>query len=180
MNPSDIIDYWYSDRIKQYWFSSTPELDEEIRNNYEEIWRLAKRGGLNSWKESPEGCLALAIILDQFPLNMFRGKPQSFETEEKAIEVTIYAINHNYDEKIEKEKLSFLIMPLMHSENIKDQDLSIYLFKKHNLTSNLSFAEHHRNIVKEFGRFPHRNKILGRESTNEELEYLESKNSFKG
>ncbi|OOZ37696.1 DUF924 family protein [Solemya elarraichensis gill symbiont] len=180
MTPSDIIDYWYSDRLKKAWFASTPELDLEIKTRYEEVWHLAKNDALNGWRDSAEGCLALAIVLDQFPLNMFRGDPRSFETESKAIEISKFAVNKGFDKELKQETLPFLIMHLMHSENIEDQELSVKLFKQHNLTGNLRLAEHHRDLVRQFGRFPHRNIILGRESTKEEKHYLESNNAFKG
>ena len=180
MNPIDIINYWYSDRMKKHWFDSNPEIDNEIKNNYEKVWEQAADGKLDQWKNTAEGCLALVIILDQFPLNMFRGNIKSFQTEGKAIEVTMTAIKSDFVKEIDKDKLSFLFMPLMHSENIEDQNLSVKLFEEHNLSNNLRFAKHHRDIVKKFGRFPHRNSILLRESTKEETEYINSKNAFKG
>lgn len=180
MNPLDIINYWYSDRMKKHWFDSNPELDNEIKNNYGKMWEQAADGKLDQWKNTAEGCLALAIILDQFPLNMFRGKIKSFETEGKAIDVTITAIKSDFVKEIDNDKLSFLFMPLMHSENIEDQNLSVKLFEEHSLSNNLRFAKHHRDIIKKFGRFPHRNSILMRESTKEETEYMRSKNAFKG
>lgn len=180
MKHIEIIDYWYSDRIKKHWFSSTPELDNEIKNRYEKLWESASAGELDEWIGTPEGCLALIIILDQFPLNMFRGQAKSFQTENKAIEVAKAAINNDFAKELSTDKLSFLFMPLMHSENIEDQDLSVRLFEKYKLVNNLKFAQHHRSIVKKYGRFPHRNNILGRESTNAEIEYMMSKNSFKG
>lgn len=176
----DVINYWYSERIKKHWFSSTPELDNEIKNRYEKIWESASIGQLDEWKNTPEGCLALIIIFDQFPLNMFRGEAKSFQTESKAIEVAMAAINSNFDKKLSNDKLSFLFLPFMHSENIEDQELSVKLFRKYNLVNNLKFAQHHRDIVQKYGRFPHRNKILGRENTKAESEYLMCKNSFKG
>ena len=118
--------------------------------------------------------------LDQFPLNMYRGKTKSFATESDAIKVAHHAITNNFDANLTKIKLPFLYMPLMHSENLKDQNLSVKLYKRAELESNFRFAEHHREIIKQFGRFPHRNKILGRQSTNEELEYLASPKAFKG
>jgi uncharacterized protein (DUF924 family) len=111
---------------------------------------------------------------------MFRGEAKSFQTEKKAIEVALSAINRGFDKKLEKERLSFLFMPLMHSENIDHQELSVKLFKKYELKNNIRFAEHHRDIVKKYGRFPHRNQILGRESSEAEMEYLSSENVFKG
>ena len=180
LTPESIIEYWYSEKIKSQWFNSSPELDQEIKSNYENIWREVLRGEYASWSESAAGCLALAIILDQFPLNMFRGEVKSFSSEAMAIKIAKKAIRLEFDKIIEKEKLSFLYMPLMHSENIDDQNLSVKLFEEANLIDNLRFAKHHRDIVKKFGRFPHRNKILNRKSSVEELEYLNSDEAFKG
>ena len=84
-DPDDILEFWYTEPANRHWFQSTPELDELIRDRYQALWQQAAEGGLDSWKDTPEGCLALAIVLDQFPLNMFRGQPESFATEQQAI-----------------------------------------------------------------------------------------------
>lgn len=180
IKPVDILDYWYSDEMRKHWFSSTEALDEQIRKDYQSIWQTAADGNLTHWKDSPEGCLALAIILDQLPLNMFRNSAKSFSTEQLAIEIAKHAITMGFDENIEKDKRAFLYMPLMHSENMDDQNLSVAMFEKSGLKDSTRFAEHHRNIVSTYGRFPHRNPILGRESTDAETEYLNSDQAFKG
>jgi len=180
MQSIDIINYWYSDRLKKHWFASTPELDAEILKDYKAIWERALIGELDDWQESPEGCLALVIILDQFPLNMYRGQAKSFQSEAKAIEITQKAINNHYLEQLDKEYLSFLLMPLMHSEQLSDQDLSVTLFKQYDLQQSIRFAEHHRGLIQEFGRFPHRNIILARANTPDEQAYLESDRAFTG
>ena len=178
MNHSDVIKYWFSEKSRQHWFSSTSEMDFEIKQRYEKLWTSAVSGELNDWQDSPQGCLALVIVLDQFPLNMFRGKSKSFQTEEMAVEVALKAINNSYDEILNTEELLFLFMPLMHSENLEHQDIQVKLFEKHDF--NDEYSKHHRNIVKRFGRFPHRNDILGRKSTPDEVEYLLSDSAFKG
>ncbi len=178
IEPSDIIDYWFSEKSKQFWFASTPSIDKEITSRYETVWEKAASGGLSSWGETPDGSVALIIILDQFPLNMFRGKAKGFKTESMAVEVALNAIDNGFDEEMNNEKLLFLFMPLMHSENLDHQNLQVYLFEKYNF--NLEFSKHHRDLVKKFGRFPHRNEILGRMSTMEELDYLLSDNAFRG
>ena len=178
IEPSDIIDYWFSEKSKQFWFASTPSIDKEITSRYETVWEKAASGGLSSWGETADGSVALIIILDQFPLNMFRGKAKGFKTESMAVEVALNAIDNGFDEEMDNEKLLFLFMPLMHSENLDHQNLQVYLFEKYNF--NLDFSKHHRDLVKKFGRFPHRNEILGRMSTMEELDYLLSDNAFKG
>lgn len=175
-----IIDYWYCERIKKHWFRSTPELDTEIRDKFETLWETAAAGALNHWLETAEGALALVIILDQFPLNMFRNQAKSFQTEQLAVQITRQAIDKGLDSQLPQNKLAFLYMPLMHSENLADQDLSVHLFEQTGLDANSRFARHHRDIIQQFGRFPHRNSILKRQSTQQELDYLSSKHAFKG
>ena len=178
MNHSDVIKYWFSEKSRQYWFSSTPEIDNEIKQRYEQLWINAASGELDDWQDSPQGCLALIIVLDQFPLNMFRGEAKSFQTEELAVEVALKAIDNGYDETLNTEELLFLFMPLMHSENLEHQDIQVKLFEKYDF--NDEYSKHHRDIVKKFGRFPHRNDILGRKSSTDEAEYLLSDSAFKG
>ncbi|MCK5335867.1 MAG: DUF924 domain-containing protein [Gammaproteobacteria bacterium] len=180
ISAKEIINFWYSNRVKGQWFASTPELDKEILEKYKQVWEMALAGGLDDWCKKPESCLALVIILDQFPLNMFRGTAKSFQSERKSVEIAEYAVKNNFEQQLDKNKLAFLFMPFMHSEELKDQDLSISLFKENNLQGNIRFAEHHREIIRKYGRFPHRNRILGRDSTDDEIKYLESKEAFKG
>ena len=176
----NIIDFWYSANIQNHWFSSTPEIDKLIRDKFESVWLSAMQGKMHDWYNTADGCLALTIILDQFPLNMFRGQARSFSTESRAIDVALHAIHQGYDHELSKTELIFLYMPLMHSENIQHQDMSVNLFDKAGLMENASFARHHRDIIRQFGRFPHRNKILGRQSTPEEIVWLESDQAFLG
>ena len=178
ITPSDVLDYWFSEKSKQFWFASTPQVDNEIKIRFESVWEKAAEGEYSQWRKTADGSVALIVILDQLPLNMFRSDPKGFQTENMAVEVALNAINNGFDEELNDEKLLFLFMPLMHSENIDHQNLQVYLFDKYNF--NLEFSKHHRDLVKKFGRFPHRNEILGRMSTMEELDYLLSDNAFKG
>ena len=178
ITPSDVLDYWFSEKSKQFWFASTPQVDNEIKVRFESVWEKAADGEFSQWRDTADGSVALIVILDQLPLNMFRSDPKGFQTENMAVEVALNAINNGFDEELNDEKLLFLFMPLMHSENIDHQNLQVYLFDKYNF--NLEFSKHHRDLVKKFGRFPHRNEILGRMSTMEELDYLLSDNAFKG
>jgi uncharacterized protein (DUF924 family) len=166
--------------VSKHWFNSTPELDNEIRERFESLWREAASGQHDDWLENAEAALALVIVLDQFPLNMFRGQVKSFATEQRAIDICREAIAKGFDQQLPENRLAFLYLPLMHSENIEDQDLSVELFRAAGLKNNLRFAEHHREIIRRFGRFPHRNAILGRDSTAEELNWLASPEAFKG
>jgi len=180
VSPNDILNFWYAKSMREKWFNATPELDTMIKEKFKDVWLAATCGEWDVWRASPEGCLALAIILDQFPLNMFRGTPKSFASEAKSRDVARHAIAKGFDKHIDPARLAFLYMPLMHSEDLADQDLSVQLFAAAGLENNLRFAQHHREIVRRFGRFPHRNAILGRVSTPQEVEYLDSKEAFKG
>ncbi len=174
----ELLDFWFSEAMKQRWFDSTPELDQSIRKRYEALWLLARDGELNSWKDTPDGVLALVIAFDQLPLNMFRGRPESFSTEQHAVAVARQAIEAGLDQLLPADLRMFLYMPFMHSENLADQDCAVDLFGAAGLPT--QWAEHHREIVRRFGRFPHRNAILGRASTPDELGYLASPQAFKG
>ena len=180
ISPKDILDFWYAEEMRSKWFASTPQLDALIKERFEPVWEAAMRGELDDWLSHPDGCLALAIILDQLPLNMFRGTAQSFASEAKSRDAARHAIEQGYDKEIDPSRLAFLYMPFMHSESLADQDLSVTLFTAAGLENNLRYARHHRELVRRFGRFPHRNAILGRASTPQELDYLNSKEAFKG
>lgn len=178
--PSEILDFWYSSPMSEHWFRSTPEIDDTIRIRYEALWEQARQGQLVHWQATPEGCLALCIVLDQFPLNMFRGDVCSFATEQQAVEVSKYALAHGFDQQLPRDKVIFLYVPLMHSEHLADQDESVRCFEALGMEENAWFARHHHGLIQRFGRFPHRNAILGRPSTPAELEYLYSAEAFKG
>ena len=180
MTAKDIVDFWFAEECRKCWFNATSEMDEMIRKRFESIWRDARDNKLRSWMDSAEGCLALVIILDQFPLNMYRGKAESFSTEAASREVARYAIEQGFDQNMSVEEKGFLFLPFMHSENMEDQNESIALFERAGMTDNLKWARHHRDIVQRFGRFPHRNNILGRENSQQEDVYLQSDEAFMG
>jgi len=178
--PQQIIDFWFADEVRKLWFKSTAEFDRTICERFEDILKQADRGELDHWTESAEGCLALVIILDQFPLNMFRGSAQSFATEAQSREVARVVIEKGFDKMLPAEQQAFLYMPFMHSEDLADQELALKLFDQPGMESNLRFARHHHAIVETYGRFPHRNTALGRTSTAAEIEYLNSREAFTG
>ena len=175
-----LVDFWFSETASQYWFKSTEAFDQQLRDDYAELWQQAKDGQLDSWKAQPMGCLALVILLDQLPLNMFRGTAKSFSTEAQSREVAAMAIDQGFDVDMDSKHKGFLYMPFMHSEEMLDQERSVDLFNQPGLEDNYRFAKHHYGIVERFGRFPHRNEILGRENSNTEIAYLNSKQGFKG
>ncbi len=175
-----VLNFWFDESVKAQWFNATQALDDEIRERFQRMWQAAVRGELDNWLDFAEGCLALAIVLDQFPLNMYRGLALSFSSEGKAIEVSKQSIERGFDQQLASDRLAFLVMPLMHSEDLADQDRAVGLFESAGLEANARFAHHHRELIRQFGRFPHRNEILGRECTEEETAYLQSKQAFLG
>ena len=176
--PADIIEFWFSPRVKKLWFKSTAEFDRELREKYLDTWQQAKNGELDHWRDSAAGCLALVIVFDQFPLNMFRHDAERYSTEARSREVARHAIEAGFDSALEADQKAFLYMPFMHSEDLADQRLALELYQQPGLESNLRFARHHHDVVARFGRFPHRNEALGRQSTEAEIEYLNSKEAF--
>ena len=175
-----LITFWFSKRVRPLWFNATPEFDAELRKEYLETYQAAINGELAHWADRAEGALALVICLDQLPLNMFRGQAESFAGEAPARQVAATAIVEGLDQALTPMQKAFLYMPYMHSEDLADQDRALELFEQAGLTDNLHWAKHHRGIVARFGRFPHRNAILGRESTAEELAWLASDEAFTG
>lgn len=178
VSPDQVLGFWFAPGMEKCWFGSTAELDARIRDRFEELWRDAAAGRLADWQADADGALALVIVLDQFPLNMFRGRPESFSTEEASRQVADRAIARGLDGELDRVRLPFLYLPFMHSEELADQARSVRLFEQAGLDDNLRFARHHRDIVARFGRFPHRNAILGRHSTAEELAWLASPEGF--
>ena len=178
--PQEIVDFWFADKVRKMWFNSTAEFDRQLCDRFTELLEHASEGNLDHWKQSAVGCLALVIILDQFPLNMFRGEARSFATEARSREIAKHAIAKEFDKELTVEQQAFLYMPFMHSEDLADQEMALELFSKPGLESNLRFARHHHAIIQTYGRFPHRNQALGRSSTRVEVEYLESKEAFTG
>jgi len=176
----EIIDFWFSDEVRKLWFNSTPQFDASLRERFLPLWQQASRGELDQWQQSAVGCLALVIILDQFPLNMFRAQAQSFATEAQSRGVAQVAIDQGFDQDLDIGQRAFLYMPFMHSETLADQQRALELFDQPGLEDNLRFARHHHGIIEKFGRFPHRNAALGRQNSAAEIEYLNSKQAFTG
>jgi len=176
----EIIDFWFSDEVRKLWFNSTPQFDASLRERFLPLWQQASRGELDQWQQSAVGCLALVIILDQFPLNMFRAQAQSFATEAQSRGVAQVAIDQGFDQDLDIGQRAFLYMPFMHSETLADQQRALELFDQPGLEDNLRFARHHHDIIEKFGRFPHRNEALGRQNNAAEIDYLNSKQAFTG
>jgi uncharacterized protein (DUF924 family) len=177
---SEVLDFWYSEPVRPHWFRSSQSLDRQIRDRFLATYRAAFGDALSYWADRPEGALALTLVLDQFPLNMFRGQPEAFASEPLARRVAVEAVARQFDQHLSGDRKAFLYMPLMHSEALADQDRAVELYEQAGLAENLKWARHHRELIRRFGRFPHRNPILGREATPEEVAYLDSEDAFLG
>jgi uncharacterized protein (DUF924 family) len=175
-----VIRFWFSEAVRPMWFKATPEFDAQLRKDYLQTYTAALHGELAHWAETAEGALALVICLDQLPLNMFRGQAESFAGETPSRKVAATAIAQGFEQKLSDEQKAFLFLPFMHSEKMVDQERSVSLFEQAGLTENLRWAKHHRDIIARFGRFPHRNATLGRESSAAERAWLASDEAFKG
>jgi uncharacterized protein (DUF924 family) len=178
MLPEELIDFWFSKESRERWFRSTPEYDALVRSRFEAAWEQARDGALADWEQTADGALALVILLDQMPLNMFRDQPASFSTEALSRALAERALVRGFDRIVADDRRAFFYLPYMHSESLADQERSVELFGQSGLEQNLKWARHHLEIVQRFGRFPHRNAILGRVSTPEETEWLDSPDAF--
>lgn len=171
----DVLRFWF-DEHPEDWFVKRDAFDEAIRSAFLSLYETAAAGRLAAWRETPRACLALVIVLDQFPRNMFRGTARAFATDAQAREAARVIRARRWDGTMTESERLFAYLPFEHSESIEDQDLSCALMKDFNPRLR-DYAERHRDIIRRFGRFPHRNGILGRQSTPAEIEFLEQPGS---
>ncbi len=169
----DILNFWFSEVGAERWFSDDPALDGKLRANFLETYEAAVRGELRKWEDTPEGMLALVLLVGYFPYLMFRGDPKAYATEDLALDLARAAIIRHFDDRIDKGFKLFFYLPFSHSERIGDQRLAIFYIRERTKEPDwVDAAEHRLNVVQKFGRFPERNAVLGRESTPEEKAYL--------
>jgi uncharacterized protein (DUF924 family) len=171
VSPADVVSFWREAGPKR-WFRKDETFDADFRSRFLPCHEAAVRGELDSWAGDAEGALALLILLDQFPRNAFRGTARMFESDAKARGIAHAAIAAGFDNDIEPELRNFLYLPFMHSENLADQDRAVELTRKLG-DDPLRYAVLHRDIVARFGRFPHRNAVLGRVTTPDEQRFLD-------
>lgn len=169
---NEIIDFWFIEIDKVKWFKKDESFDELIRSRFSSIHAQASKCELFSWRSTALGCLAEIIVLDQFSRNMFRGKAESFAYDSLALSLAQSAISKGFDSELTQQQRSFLYMPFMHSESLIIHQQAVSLFTSLGVESNLKFEIKHKLIIERFGRYPHRNKILGRASTSEEESFL--------
>jgi uncharacterized protein (DUF924 family) len=172
----EIIKFWFGLDPKQ-WYRRDEKLDAEITARFGDSYAALKGGVPESWLQSPQGFLAAVIVLDQFPRNMFRGSARAFATDGAALALAKRAIEEGIDAKLPPVQRAFLYMPFQHAEDEGDQARSVALFTALGNPDNLDFAQRHTAVIDRFGRFPHRNETLGRESTPEEREFLKQPGS---
>ena len=174
---NDILDFWFKEAGAQKWYNGGDAFDAEIRSRFEtqtiETAAELRKSGKHEWQIGPDAMLALIIMLDQFPRNMYRDTKGAFAFDDLALTNANTAIEQGYDLRTLQEWRAFYYMPLMHAENLDIQNECVRLIDMRlNNESSLFHAQQHRNLIEKFGRFPHRNKILGREDTDEEKIYL--------
>ena len=180
---NDILDFWFADgpnTPREAWFKKNPDFDAEIATRFGALVLPAREGALDSWAYTPEGALALMILLDQFPRNLFRGSPEAFASDAHALALARRVVlRQRMDLALTPTQRVFLYLPFEHAESMEAQDLSVALFEglrdsAHHATpgKSITYAWAHRAVIARYGRFPHRNAALGRESTPAELAYL--------
>jgi uncharacterized protein (DUF924 family) len=170
-SPADVVAFWRAAGPKK-WFEKDAALDDEIRRRFLALHEAAAAGKLTSWEASSEGALALLILLDQFPRNMFRGQARTFASDPLARAIASRAILNGFD-GVFPDMRGFFYLPFEHSEDLADQERGLTLYKAAGDADGLKWAGVHADIIRRFGRFPHRNAVLGRISTPEEEKFLD-------
>lgn len=172
MTPETIIDFWFDEIEPKLWWVKDAEFDALIDQRFGLLVQQAKAGELYHWRATPQGRLAEVIVLDQFSRNIYRDTPEAFAADPMALALAQEAVAHGADTELKAKQVPFLFMPYMHSESKKIHDIAMILFSREAAAGNLAFEQRHKAIIDRFGRYPHRNGILGRESTPEELVFL--------
>ncbi|HKJ63042.1 MAG TPA: DUF924 family protein [Hyphomicrobiales bacterium] len=173
----NVLDFWFSDRVQEKWFDADNEFDSELKERFGVLSDKAVAGELESWRRTAEGAVALVALLDQMPRNIYRGTPRAFAGDARALEVSREVISRGDDNGLDQDRRYILYMPFMHAEDLAAQNEGVRLFEKLGREKPLDYMKRHRDIVARFGRFPHRNEILGREATAEEVEFLKQRGS---
>ena len=175
--PQTVLQFWFEELTAQDWFSGSKQLDSTITQRFGELLKHAEKSELFEWRATPHGRLAEIIVLDQFSRNVYRNTPQAFAQDPMALALAQEAIMLEMDQQLTTIEKSFLYMPFMHSESNIIHEKALELFSDPGLENNYDFELKHKVIIDRFGRYPHRNDILGRVSTQEEIEFLKQPNS---
>lgn len=171
----EVLKFWFEETMPVQWFQKNDSFDQEVIERFMVTYDMAKKDLCADWTRDADGVLALCLVLDQFPRNMFRGTQKMFATDDKALLVSKDALHRGFDAVLSPIKRKFLYMPFMHSEQLEEQKRCVSLFEAMKDDDPLSYeyALKHMEVIEKFGRFPHRNKIFGRDSSEEELQYLD-------
>ena len=173
-----VLDFWFDPENQKNWFVKSDAFDAQVRDSLMPAYEQAATGAFADWAQTGRGAVALCILLDQFPRNVFRGSPKSFATDPQALAITLQALDKGLDQGLSANEKLFLYLPLEHDEDLASQTLCCELMRERIGKAELiDYADRHRVIIERFGRFPHRNASLGRESTPEELAFLKEPGS---
>lgn len=187
MTADHVLKFWFSELVPAQWFRGGDAVDEMIRSRFEPLLEEVRQGQHDDWAATPEGRLALILVLDQFPRNLYRGRPQAFAYDEKALGLALEGLAKKDDESLGLHERAFFYLPLEHCEELEVQDRSVERYaslvlstpseQREAARNYLDYAWQHYVIIKRFGRYPHRNEIFKRASTEEETEFLRQPNS---
>ncbi len=177
MEAQPILDFWFGELTPKQWFAKSDELDSIIAERFSDTLKAAAKGELWHWRETAHGRLAEVIVLDQFSRNIYRGSPNAFAQDAIALVLAQEAVEKGADKSLSSNEKAFLYMPYMHSESALIHEQAMVLFKQPGLENNYNFEVRHKEIIERFGRYPHRNELLGRESTPEEEGFLKQPGS---
>lgn len=169
----EVLSFWFDEIKPSQWWVKDDQLDQLIITRFSQLHTQAMNCELFDWRKTASGRLAEIIVLDQFSRNMFRGAPLCFANDALALGLAQQAIDAAADKSLSPVQRSFLYMPFMHSESLKIHEIAVGLFQKNGIQANLDFELKHKEVIEQFGRYPHRNKVLGRVSTDEELRFLQ-------
>jgi uncharacterized protein (DUF924 family) len=172
VGPKDVLAFWQA-AGPQKWFKKDPAFDAEIAARFSAVWQDAADGKLAQWEATPQGALALVIVLDQLPRNMFRGSARTYQVDAIARAAADRALARGFDQQVPPPERQFFYLPFMHSESLPDQERCVDLARRYGDDEFTKYAERHADIVRRFGRFPHRNALLGRATTPEEQAFLD-------
>lgn len=172
-----VLSFWFNDIDPAMWWQKNDEFDQQITNTFQDLHHQATQGELCDWRETASGRLAEIIVLDQFSRNIYRDSPLAFASDAQALCLSQHAVAMGLDKQLSSIERSFLYMPYMHSESAKVHVDAVKLFQANGNENNLKFELAHKDIIDRFGRYPHRNEILGRTSTPEEIAFLKRPNS---
>lgn len=177
--PEDMLEFWRAAGPKK-WFAKDDGFDAGCVQRFRALWAEGAAGRLAAWEARADSALALVLLLDQMPRNMFRGTPQVYASDPRARAAASRAIARGFDVQVEAALRPFFYLPFSHSEALADQERALALYDALDNAAEMKWARHHRDIVARFGRFPHRNALLGRASTPEEIAWLAEDGAFKG